>query len=137
MDFTVESCWEAFKNNWLAPDLQENITLKLDDGTLKDCNVNNLHDQSISCPNGFIGKGDEAFCISINTDVVTNKEAVAKCYEDGSELLVPDNLEQDEYVNDVLATSRYSKPTFPGFYHVGLYQDQQQQKYYRSGGSRV
>ena len=117
--------------------VQSNVTIKLTDGTVKDCNVNNLHEQSIACPNGFIGKGDEEFCLSIKTNEVTNEEAVSKCYEDGSDLFLPNDKAQDEYVIDVLAMSSYSNPVYPGLFHIGLYQDQHTQKYYKSGGSRV
>ena len=133
----METCWEAFQNNWLSPNAQTNVTIKLADGTVKDCNLNNLHEQSIACPSGFIGKGDEEFCISINTNEVTNVEAGGKCYEDGSELFIPDSITQDEYIIDVLSTSSYSNPIYPGLYHIGLFQDQHTQKYYKSGGSRV
>ena len=134
---SVETCWEAFQNNWLTPDVQDHVTIKLPDGSFKDCHVKNLHDNVKDCPDGFIGKADDEFCIKVHTEPMTNFKSAIKCYEDGSDLFLPSDSDSDEYAIDVLKRSTYSQSVYPGYYHIGLYQHQEALEYYQSGGSRV
>ena len=121
---SVETCWEAFQNNWLTPDVQDHVTIKLPDGSFKDCHVKNLHDNVKDCPDGFIGKADDEFCIKVHTEPMTNFKSAIKCYEDGSDLFLPSDSDSDEYAIDVLKRSTYSQSVNPGYYHIGLYQHQ-------------
>ena len=135
LNSTMETCWDAFESNWLIPDVQDQVTIKLPDGSSKDCHVKNLHDQVNDCPDGFIGKADEQLCLRIHMEPMTNPESAFKCHEDGSDLFLPMNSEEDEYATDVL--NKYSQPIYPGHFHIGLYQHQEAQEYYQSSGARV
>ena len=68
---------------------------------------------------------------------MTNYESTIKCYEDGSDLFLPFDSDEDEYAIDVLKRYTYSQDVYPGYYHIGLYQHQEALEYYQSGGSRV
>ena len=122
----------------MAAGLKESITVKLNDDSTKECKLENLHDNAIDCPQGFIGKGDDEFCLSVKMNAVENEEAARQCYEDASDLLQVHSSDEDEYVVNLLASDqRYALPIHPGFYHTALYQRQAGRQYYHRNGARV
>ena len=100
--------------------------------------MENLHDNVQDCPKGFVGKGDDEFCLSVKTEAVDNTEAARQCYEDASDLLQVDSSDEDDYVMKVLQSlEKYTQPVNPGFYHTALYQRQEGRQYYLRNGARV
>ncbi len=58
--------------------------------------------------------------------------------ETGSDLLVVDSAHEDAIVTDVLSgLFEYSHPVYPGYYHIGFYQDSGYGTYYRADGGKV
>ena len=135
---TYASCWDAVILGGILPNLGESIEIKLTDNTTKQCAVENLHEQALSCPIGWYGKGSDEFCLNVKTVAVDNEEAARLCYEEGSDLLQVESQTQDDYIIAILASrAEYSRPLHPGFYHMGLHQRRSGSQYYYRNGARV
>lgn len=62
-----------------------------------------------------------------------------RCYEHGSELMHLENEYMDNFTTTILdgLGSRLGNPMLPGYYHLGIYQIQESNKYYLSNGQNV
>ena len=61
------------------------------------------------------------------------------CYEHGSELMHLENEHMDNFTTTILdgLGTGLGNPILPGYYHLGIYQKQESNKYYLSNGQNV
>ncbi|TRY71799.1 hypothetical protein TCAL_10551, partial [Tigriopus californicus] len=129
------SCREALALGALQPNDGQPMKLLLEDGTFVNCSKENMDGGSLSCPKGWYGNADNGFCFQVHLDMVSNIEASRQCLSMGANLVAPKTPADEDMVTDVL-TSRYdyAHPISPGFYHLGIYQNQQENVIYQSNG---
>ena len=122
----------------ILPNLGQSVEIKMTDDSVKNCTIENLHDQALSCPTGWYGNGSDEFCFSVKTKAVDNEEAARQCYGEGGDLIQIESSAEDEYIIAILTSRKdYSTPLHPGIYHMGLHQRKTGSQYYYRNGARV
>ena len=72
---TFSSCLEAMKVGGVFANKGQTITLKMTDGSYKDCSLEDIYETGSGCPKNWYGKVGDELCFKVHTDPVDNEEA--------------------------------------------------------------
>ena len=83
---------------------------------------------------GFLQQKRSGVCTRISPILTPAR----KCLELGSALVAPRNTYEDEFIRDVLVSRMdYALPIRPGFFHIGVYQNQKENQMYIMSGRQL